>query len=114
MLLREIVHTCSNRHVAEAALACIGGDLAIQVSANARRRQESAGAFVVRTVKSFVREANDESWEDLGDALQGSDQPILTGLRYILDRRLNGRQSAPNEILAPFSVMPDLGSGVCA
>jgi hypothetical protein len=88
MIAREIIHTCSNVHVARAALASIGGVLAARVLDRAHGANLTGGAFVAHLVKDFLRRAEDEEWDGLDHAAQGADQPILSGLRYILDNRL--------------------------
>ncbi|MGA2792426.1 MAG: hypothetical protein ABSE69_02675 [Roseiarcus sp.] len=84
MIMREIVHTCSNAHIARAALASIGGDFARDVAAAARRRDIPAGVLVANIVKNFSRRAADEEWEAADQATRCADQPILSGLRFIL------------------------------
>jgi hypothetical protein len=89
MISDEILHTCSNIHVAQAALASIGGDLAARIDAKARRANLTSAAVVVRIVKDFSRSAGDEDWDGLDGAARGADQPILSGLGYILDTALS-------------------------
>jgi hypothetical protein len=96
MVVREILHTCSNVHVARAALASIGGDLAARVRDRARHANLTGGALVVHLVKDFKRQAADEDWDGVDLAAHGADQPILSGLSYILGNRL--------ERVAEFSV----------
>ena len=91
MIAREIVHTCSNAYVARAALASIGGEFAARVVDKAHKKNLSAGAFVAHVVKDFSRRAADEEWDGVDEAARGADQPILSGLRYILDQRLQKR-----------------------
>ncbi|HXW18883.1 MAG TPA: hypothetical protein VEK35_00080 [Roseiarcus sp.] len=88
MVVREILHTCSNVHVARAALASIGGALAARVLDRARGANLTGGALVVHFVKDFKRQADDEEWDGVDSAAHGADQPILSGLSYILDNRL--------------------------
>jgi hypothetical protein len=92
MILREIVHTCSNAHVARAALASIGGDFAKQFAAKASHRNMSAGVLAAHMVKEFSARAPDEEWEGVDEAVRGADQPILSGLRYILTRGLRSKK----------------------
>jgi hypothetical protein len=94
MILREIVHTCSNAHVARAALASIGGDFAMQFALDASRRNMPAGVLAARMVKEFSTEAADEEWDGVGEAMRGADQPILSGLRYILSYGLGDRDKS--------------------
>jgi hypothetical protein len=94
MILREIVHTCSNAHVARAALTSIGGDFAIQFAADASRRNISVGALAARMVKEFSTSAADEEWEGVDEAVRGADQPILSGLQYILSHGFGARTNS--------------------
>ena len=84
MLVRRIVHSCSNVHVAHAALASIGGDFEAHFTAVAARRNMSPGMLAAQMVKEFSLSAVDEDRGDVDEAGRGSDQPILSGLRYIL------------------------------
>jgi hypothetical protein len=86
MIVREIVLTCSNPHVARAAVASIGGDFARRFSRDAAKRNLSSGVFAAGIVRRFSRQAGDGDWESVSEATRGADQPILSGLRYILDR----------------------------
>src|SRR5579883_1176579 len=95
MLAREIIRTCSNVHVARAALASIGGEFAAEIAAKARETNRSAGVFVAEIVKGFSRDADDDEWYGVDEAGRGADQPILSGLRYILRRRL-GVEAKPS------------------
>jgi hypothetical protein len=88
MIVREIVLTCSNPHVARAAVASIGGDFARAFSRDAASRNLSSGLLASHLVRHFARRAADADWEGLDEATRGADQPILSGLRYILDRGL--------------------------
>ena len=86
MIVREIVLTCSNPHVARAAVASIGGDFARRFSRDAAKRNLTSGVFAARLVRRFSRQAGDGDWEGVDEATRGADQPILSGLRYILER----------------------------
>jgi hypothetical protein len=88
MITREIIVTCSNPHVARAAVASIGGDFARQFSREAAHRKLSSGMLASRLVGGFARSAKDSDWEGVVDAIRGTDTPILAGLRHILERGL--------------------------
>jgi|SRR5208337_2635552 len=88
MIVREIVSTCSNPHVASAAIASIGGDFARRFERDAASRKLSSGILASCLVRHFVRRADDSDWQGVGEATRGADTPILTGLRYILERSL--------------------------
>lgn len=94
MMLREIVHTCSNAHIARAALVSIGGEFARDVAAAARLRDMPAGVLVANIVKEFSHRAANEDWEAADEAVVGADQPILSGLRYIVQSRLRAEAAA--------------------
>ena len=88
MIVHEIVLTCSNPHVARAAVASIGGDFARAFSRDAANRKLSSGLFAAHLVRHFAKRAGDADWEGVDEATRGADQPILSGLRYILERGL--------------------------
>jgi hypothetical protein len=86
MIVREIVKTCSNPNVARAAVASIGGDFARRISCDAEKRNLNSGLFAAGLVRRFSRQADASDWEGVSEATRGADQPILSGLRYILER----------------------------
>jgi hypothetical protein len=86
MIVREIVRTCSNPHVARAAVASIGGDFAQRFSRDAEKRNLNSGLFAAGLVRRFSRQAGASDWEGVSEATRGVDQPILSGLKYILER----------------------------
>jgi hypothetical protein len=86
MIVREIVLTCSNPHVARAAVASIGGDFARKFSKAAASRNLSSGLLAAKLVGEFACRAHEGDWAALGEATRGADMPVLSGLRYILDR----------------------------
>jgi hypothetical protein len=85
VIVREILRTCSNPHVARAAVASIGGDFARRVSRDAEKRNLTSGIFAAGVVRRFSRAADARDWEGVNQATRGADQPILSGLRYILE-----------------------------
>ncbi len=86
--LREIIRTCSNPHVAQAAVASIGGEYASRFADQAWRRDLTSGVLAARLVRAFAMKADEEDCDGVAEATRGADQPILSGLRYILDRAL--------------------------
>lgn len=93
MILQEIIHTCSNPHVARAALVSIGGEFAQDFAARASRRNMPIGALAARLVKEFSIKADEHEWDGVDNAVRGADQPILSGLRYILAHGLREKCS---------------------
>jgi hypothetical protein len=86
--LREVIHTCSNEKVAEAALVSLGGALEKTVSVAAARRGVSQGCFVADLARDFERHAGTCVWAQAEQAMRGADQPVLVGLFYILAQGL--------------------------
>jgi hypothetical protein len=85
MIYHEIVHTCSNSYVADAAVLSIGGEIARAVADDANRHAMSRGAYAAKLVREFARRADDGDERRVIAAAHGSEQPILSGLRYILE-----------------------------
>jgi hypothetical protein len=81
----ELFHSCSNAHVARAALASIGGDLALRVERAAFIHGVPAGVFAAVAVRKFGRAARPQERAMIVRAMCGADQPILRGLRVILE-----------------------------
>jgi hypothetical protein len=88
MLVADLIHSCSNDKVAQAALACIGGHFADRVRAVAHERGVNVGRFVVAVVRDYGRRADDAAQEALRARIMGDDQPLLKGLREVLERAL--------------------------
>src|SRR5437763_10882493 len=97
MIVREIVRTCSNPHVAHAAVASIGGEFARRFLSDAAKRNLTGGIFAADLVRRFSRNADVRDWEGVDDAIRGADQPILSGLRYILEHGVELDEGADPE-----------------
>ncbi len=85
MIVREIIVTCSNPHVARAAVASIGGDLARKLELDADQRRVGVGVLASRRVCDFAKRAHVSDWKGVRAAARGADMPILSGLRFILE-----------------------------
>jgi hypothetical protein len=83
-LITEIIRTCSHEKVAQAAVASMGPYFAEKVGSTAGAQGLSAGAFAARAVREFEKLGGEKEWRSLRQAMDGSDQPILTGLQHIL------------------------------
>lgn len=88
MLIADLIHSCSNDKVAQAALACIGGRFADRVRAVAHEKGMNVGRFVVVVVSDFARRADEAAREALREKVSGEDQPLLQGLRAVLEPAL--------------------------
>jgi len=86
MILQQIVRSCTNAHVARAALASIGGDFAEHFAAEELRWNLPPGMLTTLIVKGFWDQAGLDQRENLSEAAHGADQPILSGPRYILSQ----------------------------
>ena len=108
--------TCSNPHVARAAVASIGGDFARRVSRDAEKRNLTSGLFAAGLVRRFSRAAGARDWEGVDEATRGADQPILSGLRYILEHgaELDERRRRSRRRLAPLGAVGLLLPGLAA
>jgi len=88
MLIADLIHSCSNEMVAQAALSCIGGRFADRVRTAAHEKGMSVGRFVVVVVRDFARRADETAREALREKVAGADQPLLYGLRAVLEPAL--------------------------
>ena len=88
MIAQEVVRTCSNASVAQAALFSIGGEFTSNFRAEAERRRAPFGAYAADLVRDFAQTAGPADWRRADEAAHGADQPILSCLRFILDQRL--------------------------
>ena len=102
MVIADMIHSCSNAHVAKAAVFCIGGAFAERVGAAARERGMEVGGFVVVIVQEFARRADGEAMRALTREIAGADQPILKGLARLLEPALAAETCAD----------PQLGGGM--
>lgn len=110
LLIRDMIHSCSNDEVAYAAIVCIGGEFVERVDAAARAREMPVGRFVAALVRNFATGAKQEQFVILQRAVAGSDQPILSGLRHVVERSLqNDVPSQPRNF--SFVSRPDIGKG---
>ncbi len=94
MSIEEIVHTCSHEKVAQAAVASLGFDFATRVRTEAESHGVTMGAFVARVVHEFGKAADAAERRAVRRVMDKADQPILCGLRFILEGRLRMAQGA--------------------
>ncbi|MFZ1965023.1 MAG: hypothetical protein WAU78_16440 [Roseiarcus sp.] len=84
MIVEEIIHTCSDVNVASGALASIGGEFAEDFATRALHNNLSPGMLAALMVKAFSNQASSYQRDEVWRLAQGTDQPILSGLRHIL------------------------------
>ncbi len=87
-LIADLIHSCSNEKVAQAAVASIGGGFAERVHAAACDSGVNAGRFVAVIVRDFDQRANEQARQKLRLKIAGADQPLLFGLRHIVESAL--------------------------
>ncbi len=95
MLVAELIRSCSHAKVAEAAIHSIGPDLAQEVRLRASERGLDAGSYVAQSVQCFAGSAHPNDWNNLAAQLKGVDMPILSGLHFILERRIAQESGVP-------------------
>ncbi len=98
--IEEIVHTCSNEKVAHAAVASLGFAFATRVRNEAESHGVTTGAFVARLVREFGRAADAGERRAVQRVMDKADQPILCGLRFILEGRLRSAQGTASSAMA--------------
>lgn len=113
MLIADLIHSCSNEKVAEAALCCLGGRFAENVNVIAREKGVSPGFFVVAIVREFDCNADASTRESLREKITGDDQPLLEGLRTLLENALRDglMPGDPALALAPMLQATHASSG---
>lgn len=115
MVIADMIHSCSNAHVAKAAVSCIGGVFAERVAAAARQKGMETGGFVAVLVQEFARVADHDAMMALSQDIAGADQPILQGLARVLEPALRAEQRVSPESLSPVSLhdLRNCGSLAC-
>jgi hypothetical protein len=98
--MRKVARTCSIPQVAEAAVISIGGELARLTSLKAAWSGMSRGAYVADMVLAFQRRADLRAWARAEQETRGMDQPILAGLRHLLEKRFVSEAVFPGTTLA--------------
>ena len=86
----DLINSCAHGAVARAALVSIGPAFHDRVRAAARHSGTcDEGAFAATSVRSFAREAGEAELRHLARVMAGKDQPVLEGLRFIMDRAIS-------------------------
>lgn len=88
MVIVDLINSCSNDKVAQAALACIGGGFAERVRVAAREKGVTVGKFVAMAVREFASRSDEAAQEALRAKVVRDDQPLLRGLREVLETAL--------------------------
>jgi hypothetical protein len=83
--------------VAQAAVASIGFVFALRVKSAADVHGLGIGDFVARAVREFSRVAGECERKAVRCAMDRSQQPILSGLKAILERKLAAESGLDHE-----------------
>lgn len=89
MIVADILHSLSDKAVAEAAVVSIGGDFAATMKSQAIRRGTTLGGLTVSLVSGFAIAASERDWRLLTSKMAGQDHPVLVGLRVIVEQMLH-------------------------
>lgn len=84
MLIQEIVRSCENENVAQAAVASIGRTFSSRVNDVATMYGMSVGAYTALSVKRFARHGDEGEMRSVLSAMEASQEPVLAGLHRIL------------------------------
>lgn len=84
MLIEEIVRSCANDRVAEAAVASIGRKFLAEVAVRAAAYDMTIGGFTALSVQRFLRHGDEAELRSVVAAMHKSQEPLLAGLHRIL------------------------------
>ncbi|MGA8170474.1 MAG: hypothetical protein WB816_06535 [Methylocystis sp.] len=88
MVIADMIHSCSNPNVAQAAVCCVGGDFADRVAVAADRNGLNVGRFVAVVMREFARRVNGDTLALLRREVAGTDQPLLRALVRVVEPAL--------------------------
>lgn len=91
--IEEILHTCSNEKVAQAAVSSLGFNFASRVRRAAEGYGITTGVMVAGIVRDFGKTADADDRRVVTRAMEKTDQPLLVGLRVILDAYLRANHA---------------------
>ena len=111
MIVADILHSLSDKAVAEAAVISIGGDFAAIMKSQAAHRGVTVGGLTVSLVSGFAVAASERDWRVLMSKMAGQDHPVLTGLRVIAEQMLHrqgmdtprARSAVPTSAYTPIA-----------
>ena len=101
MLVSDILNSCVHGHVAEAAIASIGGDFAENVKRHAGEQGQSVGEFTAFQVRKFSMRASERDWRDVVANMRGEDLALLSGLQVVMLRMMSAQASDRSDRSAP-------------
>jgi hypothetical protein len=111
--IEEILHTCSNEKIAQAAVLSLGFDFASRVRSAAEGHGITTGVLVAGIIRDFGKTADADDRRLVTRTMEKTDQPLLVGLRFIVDAYLRAnRATADSEwpIGAMLRSRPECGA----
>jgi hypothetical protein len=111
MLIQEIVRSCLNESVAEAAVVSIGRSFSSKIAEVAAAYGMNIGAFTALSVDRFARHGDEGELRSVLAAMNASQEPVLAGLHRILCIMLAA--GVPSGEGRPRHRMPKLTAQVC-
>jgi hypothetical protein len=103
MMFAEIINTCTNEKVAEAAIASISVAFLNDMRRYADAHDMGVGEYAAGLVRRFKWRASECERKTLNVSMDGSQAPVLAGLRYILETMMKEEDSAGSHPRAPCS-----------
>ena len=97
MLIEEIVRTCVNERVAQAAVASIGRRFAGDVAKAASNNGMTVGGFTAFSVERFARQGDEGELRSVAAAMNNAQEPLLAGLHRILCVTLRGNMASTGD-----------------
>ncbi len=84
MKIEEIIRTCADERLADAAVSSIGRSFAVEMRVAADRYGMSLGGFTAFAVNRFARLGDEREMRAVLNAMSDAQEPLLAGLRHIL------------------------------
>lgn len=111
MLIEEIIRSCANEHVAEAAVASIGPSFFGKVRCVASSYGMGVGAYVVLAVDRFARHGDEGEMRSIFASMHKAQEPVLAGLHGILCVMMAAGTSRTGR---PRPSVPRIPATICA
>ena len=84
MLMDELIRTCANVRIAEAAVSSLGRNTCAEIEKAAARHDLGVGEYVAGAVLRFSRSGDERAMRVVACAMSQSHEPILAGLQTLL------------------------------
>ena len=112
MLIEEIIRSCANPNVAQAAVASIGRAFSKDIAVAASTYDMDLGSFVALSVDRFARHGDEGELRAVRAAMDSAQEPLLAGLHRILCIMLAA--GIPSGGRRTRTTMPRMKAAFCA